>query len=120
MIDAILNDITSSVTSAFQGADLVTLIFFALFAILIGLRCNSFSHIFNHALEALTATAFFYSIYSIAVPDAPANLQGWSNAFAGKWNLLMSFTVQKLLGYYLMMLVSIAIVFLGRQVLTRR
>lgn len=121
MIDIIVDDVVNSTLNAFHGAEIAYLAILGVSALLVGLRCHSITHIFSHALEVLMFSSLVNAAYVIAMPQsaAPQSMAGWMTAFGDKWETLMSFSLEKVLGLYLLAVLALAVAFLLKQLLNR-
>lgn len=119
MFGRVFDDMGAALTGVVQGAAVPTLIVIAAVILFKGLRTRTLPGVFGRAAAALMLMlALLYIVYGF-IPATRFSLAGWAAHTEASWNTVMTTTGLTMMGYYLVALVGVAIVFAVKSLLHR-
>ena len=120
MFGRVIGDMGDALTGVVHGAALPTLIVMALVVIFKGIRTEAVTGVFGRSAAALILMlAALYLVYGF-LPEGRFSLGHWAAHTEASWNTVMGMTGQTMIGFYLVALVGVAIVFAVKSLLHRR
>lgn len=119
MFGMILDDMGQALMSVVDNAAVPSLLVMAAAVIFKGIRTQAITGVFGRSAAALLLMlAGLYVVYGF-LPSTRFSLSGWAEHTARSWDTVMATTGQTMVGYYLVALVGVAIVFVVKSLLHR-
>ena len=114
-----MDDMGGALAGVVDGAALPTLLVMAAAVVFKGIRTQAITGVFGRSAAALLLMlALLYVVYGV-LPDGRFSLAHWAAHTEASWTTVMSTTGQTMVGYYLVALVGVAIVFAVKSLLHR-
>ena len=119
MFTRVMDDLGAALVGVVDGAALPTLLVMAAVVVFKGIRTNGLAGVFGRSAAALLLMlALLYVVYGVMAPER-FSLTHWAAHTERSWNTVMMTTGQTMVGYYLVALVGVAIVFAVKSLLHR-
>ena len=119
MFERVTDDLGAALVGVVDGAALPTLLVMAAVVIFKGIRTNGLTGVFGRSAAALLLMlGALYVVYGVLAPER-FTLGHWAEHTERSWNTLMLTTGQTMVGYYLVALVGVALVFAVKSLLHR-
>lgn len=118
-MEAFLTDLTGVMRSIFTSGDWVKIAVVILVAFIGAMAMNSYRQAAAMSLFAMFLLAAFTIIYCVATGTMPGELSSWTNQIQSGWNSLMSMTGSTIVGYFVMFMLVISLLFTMRRLFLR-
>ncbi|MEE4212798.1 MAG: hypothetical protein V2I43_26430 [Parvularcula sp.] len=118
-MSSVLNEFIAAFSSAANASPLYVLLPLLIVAIAEGLQADGVFEVFGRAMRGLLWLGLAVVLFGGLMSPDRFRIDAWGNRAEGAFGQLLDISVVEALGFYLLLLVAIALIFLVRSVVRR-